>query len=43
MEYIFHILGLCPDNQTHISLFKALVVGMNDIYYALVYLKCLIK
>jgi hypothetical protein len=43
MEQLQHLLGLCPDNNTHLSILKILMGGINDIYYAIVYLKHFLK
>jgi hypothetical protein len=43
MEHIQHVLGLCPDSNIHLSVLKVLVGGLNDVYYAIVYLKHFLK
>jgi hypothetical protein len=43
MESLLHLLGLCPDSNIHLNALKILISGMNDIYYAIVYLKYFLK
>jgi hypothetical protein len=43
MESIQHLLGLCPDSYIHLSILKILMGGVNDVYYAIIYLKCFLK
>jgi hypothetical protein len=39
MEQLLHVLGLCPDSNIHLNILRILMGGVNDIYYAIVYLK----
>jgi hypothetical protein len=43
MEQIQHLLGLCPDSIVHTSILKLLFVGVNDVYYAFLYVKSFLK
>jgi hypothetical protein len=43
MEQLQHLLGLCPDSAIHLSVLKVLVGGINDVYYACLYLKHFLK
>jgi hypothetical protein len=43
MESLQHLLGLCPDNNIHLNILKILMGGINDVYYAIIYLKHFLK